>query len=68
MNDDNDDPLDPAHHPLLRPGAIPRMSKAAMEMAVGIVEDAFAGGGNGERGGEEGEDELGAEEEDELDD
>ncbi|KAF4611597.1 hypothetical protein D9613_003653 [Agrocybe pediades] len=36
--------LDPAHHPLLRPGAVPKMSKAAMEMAVGIVEGAFGGG------------------------
>ncbi|KAF5329475.1 hypothetical protein D9619_009125 [Psilocybe cf. subviscida] len=35
--------LDPAHHPLLRPGAMPKMSKAAMEMAVGIVEESLAG-------------------------
>ncbi|KAF7421145.1 hypothetical protein PC9H_011665 [Pleurotus ostreatus] len=47
--------LDPAQHPLLRPGAVPRMSRAAMDMVVGMVE----------------QDMLGAqskEEEDELDD
>ncbi|KIM41978.1 hypothetical protein M413DRAFT_141913 [Hebeloma cylindrosporum] len=55
---DDDGPLDPAHHPLLRPGAMPRMSKAAMEMAVGIVEDAFGGASDGNE----------VEEEDELDD
>src|SRR6266567_1383025 len=61
MNGD-DNRLDPAHHPLLRPGALPRMSKASIEMAVGFVEDAFGGGSNGERRGEEGEDELDKEE------
>ena len=35
--------LDPGKHPLLRPGAMPRMSRAALEMAVGIVENAFVG-------------------------
>lgn len=58
MDTNDDGPLDPAHHPLLRPGAMPRMSKAAMEMAVGIVENAFGGGAD--------EDEV--DEQDELDD
>jgi hypothetical protein len=58
MDTNDDGPLDPAHHPLLRPGAMPRMSKTAMEMAVGIVEDAFGGAPN--------DDEV--DEEDELDD
>ncbi|PPQ94272.1 hypothetical protein CVT25_004928 [Psilocybe cyanescens] len=58
-----DEVLDPAHHPLLRPGAIPKkMSKAALEMAVGVIEDAFVGGGG------QGADEEEEEEEDELDD
>ncbi|KAF6749577.1 histone chaperone Rttp106-like-domain-containing protein [Ephemerocybe angulata] len=41
--------LDPAHHPLMRPGAVPKMSKAAMNMVVGMVEDDLMGGpGDGE--------------------
>ncbi|KDR73924.1 hypothetical protein GALMADRAFT_250611 [Galerina marginata CBS 339.88] len=59
--EDEEGELDPARHPLLRPGAMPRMSKAALEMAVGIVEDAFMGGRDEPE--EEGEDEM-----DELDD
>jgi hypothetical protein len=58
MGTNDDGPLDPAHHPLLRPGAMPRMSKAIMEMAVGIVENAFGGGA----------DENEVDEQDELDD
>ena len=34
----NADKLDPAHHPLLRPGAMPKMSKAALEAVVNMVE------------------------------
>ncbi|KAF8153947.1 histone chaperone Rttp106-like-domain-containing protein [Crassisporium funariophilum] len=52
--------LDPAYHPLLRPGAMPRMSKAAMEMAVDMVEDAFVG--------REGRGDSQDEEEDDLED
>ncbi|CAA7262680.1 unnamed protein product [Cyclocybe aegerita] len=52
---------DPAKHPLLRPGAVPKMSKAALEMAVGIIEEDFAMGDSPDE-----HDEL--EEEDELDD
>jgi hypothetical protein len=29
--------LDPKHHPLLRAGALPKMSRAAMDAAVGLV-------------------------------
>jgi hypothetical protein len=53
---DEDGDLDPAKHPLLRPGAMPRMSRAALEMAVGIVENALVGTADQE------------DEEDELDD
>ena len=40
--DDEDDDkevveLDPKHHPLLRAGALPKMSRAAMDAAVGLV-------------------------------
>ncbi|EKM52552.1 uncharacterized protein PHACADRAFT_198609 [Phanerochaete carnosa HHB-10118-sp] len=56
--------LDPARHPLLRPGAMPKMSKAAMDAAVGMVMEDFVGGsGKGKGKGEEVESE-----EDELDD
>ncbi|PPQ75863.1 hypothetical protein CVT26_000280 [Gymnopilus dilepis] len=65
--EDEEDDLDPAHHPLLRPGAMPRMSKAAMQMAVGIVEGAFLGSSAGGAGEEEDEDGDGEDEEDELD-
>lgn len=42
LNDDEEE-LDPAHHPLLRAGALPRMSKNVRNMVVGIVEEAFMG-------------------------
>ena len=45
----DEEELDPARHPLLRPGAVPRMSKAAMDAAVGMVLDDFVGG-SGSRG------------------
>ncbi|KAH7925002.1 hypothetical protein BV22DRAFT_1034513 [Leucogyrophana mollusca] len=47
--------LNPANHPLLRPGAMPRMSKAAIHAAVDMVNEDLMGGG--EESGEE-EDEL----------
>lgn len=34
--------LQEAHHPLLWPGAMPRISKAAIDMAVDMVQDDFA--------------------------
>lgn len=48
--------LKPEHHPLLRPGAMPKMSRAAMDMVVGMVEDDIMGCGSGED--EDEEDEL----------
>lgn len=56
-SDDEVEELDPKHHPLLRPGAMPKMSRAAMDMAVGMVEEDMMGS-NGD----------GDDEEDELDD
>ncbi|KAI0365859.1 hypothetical protein BV20DRAFT_707771 [Pilatotrama ljubarskyi] len=56
--------LDPKHHSLLRPGAMPRMSRAAVEAVVGMVEQDLMGGGR--RGGQ-GEDSE-EDEEDELED
>lgn len=35
--EEEEEELDPARHPLLRPGAMPNMSKAAMDAAVSIV-------------------------------
>jgi hypothetical protein len=35
--------LDPKNHPLLRAGRLPRMSKAVMDMAVGMVMDDIVG-------------------------
>jgi hypothetical protein len=34
---DEEEELDPARHPMLRPGALPRMSKAAMDLAADMV-------------------------------
>ena len=47
--------LDPKHHPLLRPGAMPRMSKAAMEMSIKMMTQDIVG-------------EVDEDEEDELED
>ncbi|KJA22653.1 hypothetical protein HYPSUDRAFT_186028 [Hypholoma sublateritium FD-334 SS-4] len=60
--EEEEEELDPAHHPLLRPGAMPKMSKAALEMAVGIVENDLTGSSA------QGRDEPEEEEEDELED
>lgn len=58
--EEEEEEFDPTHHPLLRPGAMPKMSKAALEMAVGIVENDLVGGSAQGRDGpeEEEEDEL----------
>ncbi|TFK47110.1 hypothetical protein OE88DRAFT_1728591 [Heliocybe sulcata] len=48
--------LDPASHPLMRPGAMPKMSKGVIDMVAGIVEQEFLGVGDGRE--EEEEDEL----------
>ncbi|KAH9912997.1 hypothetical protein B0H21DRAFT_879963 [Amylocystis lapponica] len=42
---DADAELDPEHHPLLRPGAMPRMSRAALDAVVGMMEEDMMGGG-----------------------
>ncbi|KAF9078721.1 hypothetical protein BDP27DRAFT_1310061 [Rhodocollybia butyracea] len=44
-DEEGDGSLDPRHHPLLRPGAMPKMSKTAMDMVVGMVEEDLVGGG-----------------------
>lgn len=64
---DEDAPLDPAHHPLLRPGAMPRMSKAAMDAAIGMVTQDMLGGGSVVPGGAVREADS-EDEEDELED
>lgn len=53
--EDENEELDEAHHPLMRPGALPKMSKAAMDAAVSIVTDDLAG--DGEDSGPEEEEE-----------
>lgn len=72
--EDGEPDMDPKHHPLLRAGAMPRMSKAAMNMAVGMASESMFGasssqkraGGSGKGKEEESEDEPESEE-DELD-
>ncbi|KAI0820489.1 hypothetical protein BC628DRAFT_1413043 [Trametes gibbosa] len=60
---EDEEALDPKHHPLLRPGAMPRLSRAAVDAVVGMVEHDLMGGA---RKNAEADDE--SEEEDELDD
>ena len=43
LSEDEPPVLDPARHPLLRAGALPRMSKSVREMVTGIVEEVFVG-------------------------
>jgi len=51
--------LDPKHHPLLRAGAVPRMSRAAMDAAVGMAMQAFVvAGQNQSYADDDEEDEL----------
>ena len=52
-------------HPLLRPGAVPRMSRAVIDMVIGMVEEDVMGPTTGASLEHQSEDEL---EEDELDD
>lgn len=51
--EEHEQELKPQHHPLMRPGAMPRMSRAAIDAVVGMVNDDLMGGGEGD-----GEDEL----------
>ena len=61
VEDDQEEPLDPKHHPLLRPGAMPKkISKAVLNAVVGMVEEDFGMTAAGT--------EVGGDEEDELDD
>jgi len=55
-DEEEEEELKPENHPLLRPGAMPKMSRAAVDMVVGMMEQDLVGGP------EEGDDE------DELDD
>lgn len=56
VEDDREETLDPKHHPLLRPGAMPKnISKAALNAVVGMIEEDF--GMTAAAGGDE-EDEL----------
>ncbi|KAI0063366.1 hypothetical protein BV25DRAFT_1869834 [Artomyces pyxidatus] len=54
--DEDEEKLDPKHHPLMRPGAVPRMSRAAMDAAVGMVVGDMMGGADS--GEDEDDDEL----------
>jgi len=57
VEDVDEGPLDPKHHPLLRPGAMPKkVSKAVLNAVVGMVEEEFGMTG------------AASDEEDELDD
>ena len=60
--DAEEEELDPKHHPLLCPGAMPRMSRAAVEAVVGMVEQDMMGSGRAAAA------ESDEDEEDELDD
>ncbi|THH27872.1 hypothetical protein EUX98_g6311 [Antrodiella citrinella] len=59
--------LDPAQHPLMKPGAMPRMSRAAIDAVVGMVQDDLMGGATSlERRAANDTGESADEEEDEL--
>ncbi|KAF9649284.1 hypothetical protein BDM02DRAFT_3260491 [Thelephora ganbajun] len=56
---DQEEPLDPKHHPLLRPGAMPKkISKAALNAVVGMMEDEFGMTAAGDEEDELDDDEL----------
>ncbi|KAL0952811.1 hypothetical protein HGRIS_007036 [Hohenbuehelia grisea] len=55
--DEDEGELKPENHPLLRPGAMPRMSRAAINMVVNMVEEDLMGK-DPESEDSEGEDEL----------
>ncbi|KAI0685765.1 hypothetical protein BC835DRAFT_494661 [Cytidiella melzeri] len=65
---DEEEDLDPSRHPLLRPGAMPRMSKAAIEAAVGMVTEDLLGSASKGHAMDVDEDEDEDAEEDELED
>lgn len=71
---EEEETLDPARHPLMRPGAMPKMSKAAMDAAVKMMTEDLVGGAtnHGKHAAESRSvmdvDEDDEEEQDELDD
>jgi hypothetical protein len=46
--DDEEEELRPENHPLMRAGAMPKMSRAAMDAVVGMMEDDMMGSGEDE--------------------
>ncbi|KAF7795123.1 hypothetical protein EIP86_006270 [Pleurotus ostreatoroseus] len=70
--DEEEGDMDPEHHPLLRAGAMPRMSKSAMNMALGMMNESMfsgaAGGSSRKDAGGKDEAEDHEDEEDELED
>ncbi|KAJ7191899.1 hypothetical protein GGX14DRAFT_553023 [Mycena pura] len=52
--DDGEGELKAEHHPLMRPGAMPRMSRAAIDMVAAMVQNDLVGDGDDD----DGEDEL----------
>ncbi|KAG6830137.1 hypothetical protein H0H92_002001 [Tricholoma furcatifolium] len=65
----DEDLLTEEHHPLLRPGAVPRrMQRGLVDMVVGMVENDMLGSSEAPELLSEEEDGLGEDEEDELDD
>lgn len=63
--EEEEEELDPKHHPLLREGAVPRMSGAAMQMAIGLVTRDMLSGGSGSGSGSKAVKEESVESEDE---
>lgn len=61
----DEEELKEEHHPLLRPGAMPRMSRAVIDMVVGIVEEDMMGSTTAGAQADSDNDDL---EEDELED
>ncbi|KAF7345039.1 Rtt106 domain-containing protein [Mycena venus] len=53
MDEDQDEELKVENHPLMRPGAMPRMSRATIDMVAAMVEGDLVGDGE-----DDGEDEL----------
>lgn len=65
--EDEDEPLDPSKHPLMAPGAVPRLSKAAMDAVIGMVERDLKGGNHSTPTNGHEIDELGDEDDEEID-
>ena len=63
--DSDEEELKEEHHPLMRPGAMPRMSRAVIDMVVGMVEEDMGGS---KASGAQADSDNGDSEEDELED